>query len=85
MENIEKKIIKPPVLYRQTQQIIKKIENKEQVKLLSYWNSVNGEICQSDVSVFLKLLKIGKYKTGYTCLSSQTEAMVRHLCVSLTC
>ncbi len=53
----EKKIIKPPVLYQQTQQVIKKIEKKEQIKLFSYWNSVNGSICQNDVSAIFEIIK----------------------------
>ncbi len=55
--NTEKKIIKPPVLYRQTQQVIKTIEKKIKVKVLSYWNSVNGSICQNDVSAFFEIIK----------------------------
>jgi hypothetical protein len=59
MENEKRtvKIIKPPVLYKQTQQLIKKIEKKERVKLLLYWNSVNGSICQNDVSALFEIIK----------------------------
>ena len=59
MENGKKgvKIIKPPVLYQQTQQLIKKMEQKEKVKVLCYWNSVNGNICQNDVSAFFEIIK----------------------------
>ncbi|MDR1172298.1 MAG: ATP-dependent Clp protease proteolytic subunit [Bacteroidales bacterium] len=59
VENEKKavKIIKPPVLYKQTQQLIKKIEKSEQVKVLSYWNSVNGSICQNDVSALFEIIK----------------------------
>lgn len=54
----KKKIInKPLILFRETQQVIKKIEKKERVKILSYWNSVNGSICQNDVSAFFEIIK----------------------------
>lgn len=53
----EKKIIKPPVLYSQTQQLIKRIEELKGIKLLCYWNSVNGAICQNDVSSFYEIIK----------------------------
>jgi hypothetical protein len=53
----EKRIIKPPVLFRQTQQIIRKIERRENVKVLSYWNSVNGSICQNDVIALFEIIK----------------------------
>lgn len=57
MMNTEKKIIKPPVLFRQTQQIIRAIERRENVKVFSYWNSVNGGICQNDISAIFEIIK----------------------------
>lgn len=53
----EKKIIKPPILYRQTQDLCAQIEKKTGHKLLCYWNSVNGNICQNDVSVLYGMIK----------------------------
>src|ERR1044071_4326294 len=53
----EKKIIKPPVLFSQTQTLIKKIEDLKGIKLLAYWNSVNGSVCQNDVSSFYEIIK----------------------------
>lgn len=53
----ERKLIKPPVLFSQTQQLIRKIEELKGIKLLSYWNSVNGSICQNDVSSFYEIIK----------------------------
>lgn len=53
----EIKIVKPPVLFRQTQKMIKKIEERENIKLISYWNSVNGGICQNDVNAFFEIIK----------------------------
>lgn len=57
MNKEEKKIIKPPVLFTQTQTLIKKIEELKGIKLLCYWNSVNGSICQNDVSSFYEIIK----------------------------
>jgi hypothetical protein len=37
---------KPPVLFRQTQEIIGRIEKLLDGSLLTYWNSPNGSICQ---------------------------------------
>ena len=53
----EKKIVKPPILYKKTQQIIKAIEEKEQAKVFTYWNSVNGSICQNDVIAMFEIIK----------------------------
>jgi len=54
-DNIE--VIKPPVLFAQTQRIIKEIEQFSGIKLLCYWNSVNGSICQNDLSIFYEIIK----------------------------
>jgi hypothetical protein len=50
-------VVKPPILYAETQKIIKRIESIKKIKLLSYWNSVNGSICQNDVSTFFEIIK----------------------------
>ena len=55
--NNKKKIIKPPVLFPETQKLIKKIQSRKKIKVLSYWNSVNGSICQNDVSSFYEIIK----------------------------
>jgi len=52
-----KHIVKPPVLFGKTQALIKRIEQKRKIKLLSYWNSVNGSICQNDVSALYEIIK----------------------------
>jgi len=51
-----KKIVKPPVLFAQTQTLIKKIEERKNIKVLSYWTSVNGAICQNDVSALYEVI-----------------------------
>lgn len=52
-----KKIIKPPVLFPETQKLIKQIQTSEKIKLLSYWNSIRGAICQNDVSAVYEIIK----------------------------
>jgi len=53
----DKPVVKPPLLYSDTQKIIKKIEESRKIKLLCYWNSVNGSICQNDISSFYEAIK----------------------------
>jgi hypothetical protein len=53
----EVEIIKPPVLFSQTQNLIKDIEKHLKAKLICYWNSVNGSICQNDVVTFYEILE----------------------------
>jgi len=50
-------VIKPPVLFNETQKIIQQIEKSKGIKMLSFWNSVNGSICQNDVSSFYEIIK----------------------------
>jgi hypothetical protein len=50
-------LVKPPLLYKETQAIIKEIEQKRGIKLLCYWNSVNGMISQNDVNAFYEIIK----------------------------
>lgn len=52
-----KKIIKPPILFRETQKLIKKIQSTRKIKILTYWNSVRGSICQNDVSSVYEIIK----------------------------
>ncbi len=54
-EDIE--ITKPPVLFTNTQEQIKKIEEYLGGRLICYWNSVNGSICQNDVVTFNEILQ----------------------------
>lgn len=55
--NSKKKIIKPPVLFPDTQKLIKKIQTEKKIKILVYWTSVNGSICQNDVNAFYSIIK----------------------------
>lgn len=57
------KIIKPPILYSETQKIISKIEenlklnSREKIKFLCYWTSVSGSVCQNDVNAIYEIIK----------------------------
>ncbi|MGI9406113.1 MAG: hypothetical protein ACR2O4_07060 [Hyphomicrobiaceae bacterium] len=51
------KIKQPPVLFDQTQALIKRIEKACGRKVLSYWTSHRGRVCDADVLALYKLLK----------------------------
>jgi hypothetical protein len=52
---------KPPVLFRETQALIRKIEALTGTRLVTYWNSYSGSICANDVRALHKLLMtVGK-------------------------
>lgn len=61
----------PPVLFSQTQPIVERIAAKTGGAFLSYWNSSNGTVCQSDVQGFYEVLeRIGPAATLYVFLKS---------------
>ena len=39
----------PPILIKKTQRVIQQIESKLHERLITYWNSPNGSICDNDV------------------------------------
>ncbi len=47
----------PPVLFDATQRIIAEIENITAKKLLSYWTSHSGGVCQNDVIALYEILE----------------------------
>lgn len=53
----KKKVIKPPVLFPETQALLKKIQSTKKIKILSYWNSVRGSVCQNDVISIYEIIK----------------------------
>lgn len=60
--NRDVKIKQPPVLFTETQTIIKQIEEKLGMPMVVYWNSYNGGVCGNDVLAFYELFnKIGKH------------------------
>ena len=55
------KIKQPPILFNQTQEIIKKAEKILGKKLIVYWTSYSGAICDNDVVALYNLFqRIGK-------------------------
>lgn len=51
----------PPILFRETQKIISRIESAVGEPFVAYWNSPNGSICNNDVSGLYGILRsIGK-------------------------
>ncbi len=52
-----KRPVQPPLLYKQTQTIIQKIEKQFGIKLLTYWTSVNSSMSQNDVSALYEVIK----------------------------
>ena len=58
MENENKiQIVQPAVRYHETQELIKKIEEKIGMPLVVYWNSFNGAVCANDIHGFYNLFK----------------------------
>lgn len=53
----KQEIVKPPVLFGETQKIIKRIEDLRGIKVLCYWNTVNGAICQNDVRSCYEIIR----------------------------
>src|SRR5882762_93210 len=51
----------PPILFEKTQSVTRQIESKLGQRLLTYWNSPNGSICDNDVVGLYGILQsIGK-------------------------
>ena len=58
MTNANKETKKPPVLFNETQSLIKEIkENYIDGDFMTYWTSTNSSMSSSDLVVFFKLLK----------------------------
>jgi hypothetical protein len=72
MENRNEIVInRPPVLFKETQKLIKKLEQKLGGSFLSYWSSGRGSVCHNDVVAFYRILQhIGKHDTIYIFLKS---------------
>ena len=53
----QKEIKKPPVLFKETQDVIQKIEQELNGEFISFWVSRNSRITGEDVVAFYKILK----------------------------
>ena len=60
----KRQINKPPILFNQTQGVIRRIERYlNDGSFMAYWNSPNGSICQDDVVAFYHVLRrLGKQR-----------------------
>ncbi len=71
MEKKDIKIVKPPNLFRKTQQMLRQIEEVVDGAFLVYWSAGNGAICHSDVPPLADVLShIGKQKKTYLFIKS---------------
>lgn len=61
----------PPVLFRETQVILRQLEEKLNATILVYWTSPAGTICGSDVEALQEILRtIGPQKEVYLFIKS---------------
>lgn len=51
------KVAKPPILFKQTQLLVNRIEKSLGKTFITYWNSHNGSVCQDDVVGFYEILR----------------------------
>lgn len=59
--NNEVKLKKPPVRFKESQEIITQIEEAIDMPLLTYWNSGSGTVCYSDINAIYEVLQnLGK-------------------------
>lgn len=70
--NEEKPVVnQPPVFFKETQNLINKLESKLNSKFIVYWSPPAGSICQNDVEALQGIMeKIGKQKEIYFFLKS---------------
>ena len=53
----QKSVAKPPVLFSETQQVLKEVEAKLGGTLITYYNSNAGSVCGNDASAMYEILK----------------------------
>jgi hypothetical protein len=60
---------RPPVLFRQTQRLVREIEAIIQEPLVTYWNAASRSICNNDVALRLSVSVLALIRRGPTKLS----------------
>jgi hypothetical protein len=61
MKSARKAIKQPPMLFKNSQELIRRIEREMNLQLICYWTSSRGNVCDNDVIALYELLqKIGK-------------------------
>ncbi|MBU1218710.1 hypothetical protein KKF34_12615 [Myxococcota bacterium] len=64
-------IIQPPVLFKETQAVIRQLSSMLDGKFIAYWNSPGGNVCGNDtVAIYEMLEKIGNQDRVYLFLKS---------------
>lgn len=59
--NGKRPVKQPPVLFSETQELVKRIQDELGGTLITYWNNPGGSVCANDVvAIFEALQKIGK-------------------------
>ncbi len=65
MEDKEIKTKQPPVLFSETQKIVDQLSEITGRRIVSYWTSYRGNVCDSDVIALYEVLdKIGPAERG---------------------
>jgi len=68
----QQKIKQPPVLFSKTQAILRRMGDKLNAPVITYWNSNRGSICHGDIMAFYALLeKLGYHETIYLFVKSK--------------
>ncbi|KAA0209992.1 MAG: ATP-dependent Clp protease proteolytic subunit [Ignavibacteriaceae bacterium] len=49
-------LVKPPIMYKEAQKVLREIESITGGKIISYYNSISGNICQNDVNIFHEII-----------------------------
>jgi len=63
-------VAKPPILFNETQSLIKHIENKLGGTLITYYNSNAGSVCGNDASAMYEILKGKKIDNAFLYIKS---------------
>jgi hypothetical protein len=65
------KVKQPPILFNQTQKLIREITTLLGGPLIAYWNNPRGSVCDNDVVALYEILrKLGKQETIYLFIKS---------------
>lgn len=63
-------VAKPPILFHETQELIKRIEGKLGGTLITYYNSNAGSVCGNDASAMYEILKGKKIENAFLFIKS---------------
>ena len=66
----QKSVAKPPVLFSETQQVLKEVEAKLGGTLITYYNSNAGSVCGNDASAMYEILKGKKIENAFLFIKS---------------